>query len=33
MTKMVQEVGKDTKGGVFVADRMAEIQKYYSVMD
>lgn len=33
ITKMVQEVGKDTKGGVFVADRMAEIQKYYSVMD
>lgn len=33
ITKMVQEVGKDTEGGVFVADRMAEIQKYYSVMD
>jgi hypothetical protein len=33
MTKMVQEVGKDTKGGILVADRMAEIQQYYSVMN
>ena len=33
MTKMVQDVGKDTKGGILVADRMAEIQQYYSVMD
>ena len=33
MTKMVQQVGKDTSGGTVVADRLADIQKYYSVMD
>lgn len=33
MTKMVQQVGKDTPGGTVVADRLADIQKYYSVMD
>lgn len=33
MTKMVQQTGKDTPGGTVVADRLADIQKYYSVMD
>lgn len=33
MTKMVQDVGNNTPGGTLVADRMAEIQQYYSVMD
>ena len=33
MTKMVQQAGKDTPGGTIVADRLADIQKYYSVMD
>ena len=33
MTKMVQQAGKDTPGGTVVADRLADIQKYYSVMD
>ena len=33
MTEAIQKVGQETQGGNLVADRMAEIQRYYSVMD